>query len=168
MGGKRTGDEGVEEQADETVLRLSDSFDEGHKKDADIEVKVRMLNVNHGRSKELMDKCKPLAEYAWFIEEIRKNRKNHDTEVSVKMAIESMPDSYNIKGFLIGHMKEVAGMLDTEYNEAEVKEMFKEEGRAEERKNTERERKRAENAENRAQKAENRVKELEAKLAAVD
>lgn len=49
------------------------------------------------------------------------------------MAVESMPDDYVIKGFLMGHMKEVEGMLDTEYNEAEVKELFKAEGKAEER-----------------------------------
>ena len=122
---------GMKEQADEVMLRLSDSFDKGHRNEADIEVRVRMLNVNHGRNKELMEKCKPLAEYAWFIEEIRKNRKEHDTEVSVKLAIEAMPDDFVIKGFLIGHMKEIEGMLDTEYNEAEVKELFKEEGREE-------------------------------------
>ena len=63
---------GMKEQADETILKLSDSFDKKHRNEADIEVRVRMLNVNHGRNKELMDKCKPLAEYAWFIEEIRK------------------------------------------------------------------------------------------------
>ena len=79
------------------------------------------------------------SEYAWFIEEIRKNRKEHDTEVSVKLAIEAMPDDFVIKGFLKGHMKEVEGMLDTEYNEAEVKELFKEEGREEGRENRDKE-----------------------------
>ena len=102
---------GLKEQADESILRLSDSFDKGHRNEADIEVRVRMLNVNHGRNKELMDRCKPLAEYAWFIEEIRKNRKGHDTEASVKLAIEAMPDDFVIKGFLIGHMKEGARRL---------------------------------------------------------
>lgn len=123
---------GLKEQRDETILRLSDSFEEKHRNEADIEVRVRMLNVNHGRNKDLMDRCKPLAEYAWFIEKIRKNRKEHDTEASVRLAIEAMADDFVIKGFLIGHMKEVEGMLDTEYNEAEVKELFKEEGRDEE------------------------------------
>ena len=79
---------------------------------------------------------KPLAEYAWFIDEIRKNRKSHDTEVAVKLAIGSMTDDFIIKSFLIGHMKEVEGMLDTEYNEAEVKELFKAEGREEGRDKT--------------------------------
>lgn len=153
---------GPKEQADETILRLSNSFDENHRYVADIEVKVRMLNVNHGRNKGLMDKCKPLAEYAWFIEEIRKNRKEHDIEVSVKKAINLMPDSYIIKNFLIGHMKEVEGMLDTEYNEAEVKELFKEEGRAEERANTDRERKRADEAELKLKEAMKEIERLKA------
>ena len=70
-----------------------------------------MLNVNYGRNKDLMDKCKPLAEYAWFIDEIRNKQKNHDIGNSVKMAVESMPDDYVIKGFLMGHMKEGARRL---------------------------------------------------------
>ena len=94
---------GLKEQSDEMILRLSDSFKEDHRGKADIEVKVRMLNVNYGRNNKLMDKCKPLAEYAWFIDEIRNNRKEHDIEVSVKRVIDLMPDSYIIKNFLIGH-----------------------------------------------------------------
>lgn len=153
---------GRAEKDDEVILRLTDSFDERHRADADIEVRVRMLNINHGRNKELMDKCKPLAEYAWFIGEIRNHLKSHDMFTSVKMAIEAMPGNFVLKGFLRDHLKEVEGMLDREYNEAEIKELFKEEGReegrAEERKNTERERKRAD-------AAEKRIKELEAMLA---
>lgn len=153
---------GRAEKDDEVILRLTDSFDERHRADADIEVRVRMLNINHGRNKELMDKCKPLAEYAWFIGEIRNHLKSHDMFTSVKMAIDAMPGNFVLKGFLRDHLKEVEGMLDREYNEAEIKELFKEEGReegrAEERKNTERERKRAD-------AAEKRIKELEAMLA---
>ena len=39
---------------------------------------------------------------------------------------------------------EVSNMLDTEYNEDEIRELFMEDGRREERKNTEAERQRAE------------------------
>ena len=45
-------------QKDEMVLRLSDSFPEGA--ESDIEVRVRMLNVNYGKNQKLMQACSPL------------------------------------------------------------------------------------------------------------
>ena len=102
---------GKKEQPDEMILKLSDSFPEGS--DADIEVKVRMLNVNVGRNRLLLEACKPLGEYSWLVDEIRRN------------------NSFVIKSFLELHRTEVKGMLLTEYNEAEAMELFREEGRAE-------------------------------------
>ncbi len=57
------------------------------------------------------------------------------------------------------HKAEVEGMLDTEYNEAEVKELFKEEGRAEGLAQG-----MAQGADER-RRLEEKIKELEAKLA---
>ena len=119
---------GLTDKPDEVILRLSDSFDEEHKDEADIEVTVRMLNINHGRNKGLMERCRPLSEYSWFIEEIRNNQEKHDIITSVNMAVKAMPDSFLIKEFLVAHYKEVIGMLDKEYNEAEVKELFMADG----------------------------------------
>ena len=53
---------GVKDADDETILRLSDSFPGGSK--PDIEVTVRMVNINHGRNQELLDACEPLKEYS--------------------------------------------------------------------------------------------------------
>ena len=122
---------GIKDVDDEVLLKLSDSFDEGHRLEADIEVRVRMLNVNRGRNKSLMEKCRPLEEYAWFIERIREGRKKHELEVCVRDAVKAMPEDFLLKKFLTTHMKEVEGMLDREYNEEEVHELFKEEGRKE-------------------------------------
>ena len=111
---------------------LSDSFPEGS--DADIEVKVRMLNVNVGRNTLLLDACKPLGEYSWLVDEIRRNNTTNDEDgmsSAVDRAISDMPDSFVIKSFLELHRTEVKGMLLTEYNEAEAMELFREEGRAE-------------------------------------
>jgi hypothetical protein len=55
-------------------------------------------------------------------------------------------------------------MLDTEYNEAEVKELFMEEGRAEERVNTEREKKRADEAEHERDVEKKRADEMAGQL----
>ncbi len=106
-----------------------------------------------------IENCGPLMEYSWFVDRIRGYQKDDSLEGAMKKAIEEMPNDFRIKRFLYAHMEEIKGMLDTEYNEAEVNEAFKEEGRAEgreegreegrreERVNIERERKRADKAE---------------------
>ena len=145
---------GIEEKEDEVILRLSDSFDESET-EADIEVKVRMLNVNFGRNKAIMQVCKPLEEYAWVINRIRETQKKYKEVVdAVDEVVESIPNDFVIRDLLIRNRAEVYGMLDTEYNEAEIRELFMEDGRREERANTERERIRADEAETRAKEAE--------------
>ena len=119
---------GSTQQPDEQMLLLSDSFPKGS--DADIEVKVRMLNVNYGRNQKLLATCRPLGEYSWLVAEIRNNKsKNEDGAGSaIDQAISTMPDSFVIKPFLVAHRAEVRGMLLTEYNETEQMELFKEDG----------------------------------------
>ena len=126
---------GIAEQPEETILRLSDSFSEGAV--SDIEVTVRMINVNYGNNKELMKACKPLEEYSWLVAEIRKNNETKDkdgTSSAIDKAITAMPDDFLIKPFLEAHRAEVKGMLMEEYNEAEVLELTREEGKEEGRK----------------------------------
>ena len=55
-------------------MTISDSFSSK----SDIEVTVTMINVNYGHNKELMDACKPLEEYAYFIDRVRVYQKNSD------------------------------------------------------------------------------------------
>ena len=123
---------GKPDQPDEVHLKLSDSFPEGSK--SDIEVTVRMLNVNYGRNREILDGCAPLKEYAWLNAEIRRNKENDDEEgisSAIDRAITAMPKDFVLKPFLEAHRAEVKGMLLTEYNEIETMELFKEEGREE-------------------------------------
>ena len=123
---------GTENQPNRKILRLSESFPKGA--DADIEIKVRMLNINAGKNKKLLNACKPLGEYSWLVKEVRKNNTTKDESgmsSAIDKAITAMPDDYLIKPFLVVHRAEVKGMLLTEYNEAEQMELFKEDGRRE-------------------------------------
>ncbi|MCR4815372.1 MAG: hypothetical protein K5879_11170 [Lachnospiraceae bacterium] len=130
---------------DEVILNLRDSFDEKSRDEADVEVRVRMLNVNYGRNRKIMQACKPLEEYAWFIEKVREQRKSiGNVEDAVKETLRIMPHDYVIRSFLLKHRAEIMGILDTEYNEDKIRELFMEDGRREERVNTEIQRKRAE------------------------
>ena len=157
---------GEDDHEDETVLCLSDSFKEEirqnvirrHKEkeeetdeaevsaevedifreaSPDIEVKVRMVNINHGHNREMLSACRPLGEYAWFVAQVRQNlaahrdsEDNESAEVgrSIDQAIDDMPEDFEIKEFITAHRAEVKDMCLTEYNETETMEMLRQEG----------------------------------------
>ncbi len=125
---------GMEEREDD-ILELKDAFltEDGKPAEAesDIQVRVRMININYGKNKELMEACRPLSEYAWFIAEIRRNNQGMDIESAVDSALEAMPEEFGLKKFLVANKAEVKQMCITEYNEAETMEQFREEGREE-------------------------------------
>ena len=162
---------GIAEEPDRKILELKDAFD--GEADADITVKVTMLNINSGKNRELMEACQTLREYAWFIQRIRDNKADGNSiEDAVDKALDSMPENFQIKPLLDANRAEVRQMCITEYDEAWTMEMFREEGRAEgkaegkaeERQNTERERKNAERERQRADAAEAEVQKLRREL----
>ena len=124
---------GTDDKEEDMVLQLKDSFPENLRDGiSDVSVKVRMLNINKGKNKKIMDACKPLAEYAWLIDEIRRNKdKGMDIETAVDLAIDAMPAEYSIRDFLIRNKAEVRNMCITEYNEEETMQMIREESREE-------------------------------------
>ena len=117
---------GTEEQPEEMTLSLSDAFTNG---EPDIEVKVRMLNINYGKNQVLMKACKPLFEYSWLVEMIRRNYRNSkDIEQAVDEVLDEMPDDFVIKKFLLMHRAEVKGMFLTEYDEEKILAQERQEG----------------------------------------
>lgn len=90
-----------------------------------------VLYINYGKNKELMEACRPLADYAWFVEEIRRYNKTMSIETAVDKALDNMSENSMLKKFLIANKAEVKQMCITEYNEAETMEQFRNEGREE-------------------------------------
>ncbi|MGN0376726.1 MAG: hypothetical protein ACI4ED_03740, partial [Suilimivivens sp.] len=58
---------GDKEVPEEQTLRLSEAFENKDQK-ADVELTVRVLNINYGHNLKLMEQCKILEEYAEFVE----------------------------------------------------------------------------------------------------
>ena len=124
---------GTEDQPEEVILRLSDAFKQNGEEaiDFDIEVTVRMLNINYGKNKALMEACKPLMEYSWLVENIRQNNKVlGNIEKAVDKTLDEMPDDFVIQKFLLMNKAEVKGMFLTEYDEKKILEQERQEGRA--------------------------------------
>lgn len=108
---------GTAAQPERKILRLSEAFGG----DGDIEVFVKMLNINYGKNMALMTACEPLNEYAWLVETIRQNQKAmRNLEAAIDAAIEEMPDEFVIKKFLLLNKAEVKGMFLTEYDQEKV------------------------------------------------
>ena len=108
---------GTMSQPERKELRLSEAFCG----EADIEVKVTMLNINYGMNSELMKLCKPLEEYSWLVDTVRRLQKNKkDIEQAVDIAISEMSDDFLIKKFLLANKAEVKGMFLTEWDQEKV------------------------------------------------
>lgn len=119
---------GTDSKQDRIILSLSDSFDKDSQ--PDIEVKVTMININYGHNKDLLNACKPLNEYSWFIDKVR-NSKTSVFEEAIDIALTEMPDDFIIKSFLIANRAEVKRMCITEYDESRTLAEQREEGRIE-------------------------------------
>ena len=120
---------GTDKQPEEKILRLSEAFGAN---DGDIEVIVRMLNVNYGCNMALMETCRVLHDYSEFIYGIRQNQKSGmNLGEAVDASVELMSADSLLKKFLVSHRAEVKGMYLTEYDEEEERKLGREEAREE-------------------------------------
>ena len=151
---------GIKEQPDRTVLRLSDLFEVPTDR-PELELTVTQLNINAGHNRELLSRCRILNEYALFNDKVQRYlRESGDIQKAVPKAIDDCIEEGVLTDFLSREKAEVRAMTIYEFNEEQFIRDLREEGREEERLNTERERKRAE-------KAEARIKQLEEELKAL-
>ena len=140
---------GTDKMPDETVLELKNAFPENIRDRSDVEVRVRMININAGHSNEIMRKSETLREYAWFVETVRtkldslkdifltEEEKKAAMEQAVNEAIDEMPDDYVIKPYIMENRAEVNFMCITEYDEKKTMELFARDAREAQRKKDE-------------------------------
>jgi len=115
---------GTAEQPETEVLKLSDAFGG----EGDIEVKVKMLNINYGKNRKLMEACQPLREYAWLVDRVRQHQfVLQNLEAAVDAAISEMPEGFVIRQLLELHRAGVKKMFLTEYDEEKMKEQERKE-----------------------------------------
>ncbi len=108
---------GSERKEEKIIMKLSDMY-EDRKNEAKLELKVTMLNINYGKNQDILSKCKPLEEYSYFVDEIRKA---HGTGANMAEAVEGaimkLPEDSIIQPLLWANRAEVIDMILEEYNE---------------------------------------------------
>ena len=118
-------------------LHLSDAFMdiEGLELEKDrvsLELVVQVYNINHGHNLEILQKCKTLNNYSFFINKIREYQKTGlALEKSIESAIKYCIGNNILKDFLKSHGSEVIDMSFLEYNYDDHMAVVREEGREE-------------------------------------
>lgn len=122
---------GDREEPEEQILRLSDAFENREHK-GDAELSVRMLNINHGHNKRLMEKCRMLEEYALFVDATKRYVSEvEDRKEALEDAIEYCMENNILKEFLKKYRMEVLGMLLEEFDVEKYERTMREDGRIE-------------------------------------
>ena len=123
---------GVEERPEREVLYLSDSYAKPPGMNSDfhtpaLECRAVVLNINYGKNRELMEKCKPLLDYSQFIFYIRENiRSGYTPQTSVNLAVDRCLKEDVLTDVLKEHRQEVVAMFLDEYDdEIFTKRMYK-------------------------------------------
>lgn len=124
---------GIKEMPEEQILNLSDAFENRGVK-ADVELTVRMLNINHGHNRLLMEKCRMLKEYAEFVAVTREYMyKRKKMNEALAAAVDYCIEHGILEQFLRKNRAEVLGMLLEEFDVEKYERTIRGEGRDEER-----------------------------------
>ncbi|MBQ4563599.1 MAG: hypothetical protein IJA58_03855 [Lachnospiraceae bacterium] len=121
---------GVEEQPERQVLKLSDLYPDvgkeflreayaSNRMFSKLELDVLMININKGKNQELMEQCRLLYEYTVYVERVREYALLYDLETAVTMAVDHCIRDGILADFLRKCRAEVISMSIFEYNEEE-------------------------------------------------
>lgn len=121
---------GVDEQPETRIMRLSDSF-ASQSEEINLELVVTQININPGFHEELKKVCPSLQEYMLYVERVRKYSRLMPLEEAVKKAVRECIKEGILKDFLIKNQAEVVQMSIFEYDEELHNKTLREEGREE-------------------------------------
>lgn len=97
-----------------------------------LECKAKMLNINYGHNKNILEACKRLNDYAYFVAQVNQNlQKGFLLEDAIDIAIDTCIKQGALVDILQKCRSEVFNMILTEYNEKKHLKNTREEGRQE-------------------------------------
>ncbi len=118
---------GTEAHEDVEEFKLSDAFGGD---DSCLELKATMYNINFGHNKKLMEQCKALSDYAYFISRIRyyNTEKSYSIEQAVDTACMECIKKDILRNFLLKNRSEVMDMFMIDYHPSLLRKMDREDG----------------------------------------
>lgn len=123
---------GKQKMDEEGELRLSDAFVK-KQEIPNLEVIVKVKNINMGNSRELFEKCRSMRDYMIFVDKVRRYSQEQPLEDAVERTIRECMEEDVMADFLKRNRAEVVKMCLYEYDEERQREFDREEGRDAER-----------------------------------
>ena len=111
-------------------MRLSDAFVK-KQENPNLEVIVKVKNINLGNSRKLFDKCRPMRDYMIFVDKVRRYSQEQTLEDAVERTIWECIEEDVMANFLKRNRAEVVKMCLYEYDEERQREFDREEGKME-------------------------------------
>lgn len=110
---------GERKQPERKIISLRSAFDENYTiANQFLDFKAVMLNINYGYNQELMDRCRPLKEYAIFVDTIRKYLKTENKPaIAAKKAVEECIEHGILKNILLKEKGVIENMITICYDE---------------------------------------------------
>ncbi len=119
---------GIEDLPERSVMRLSDAYEHmDDPEDIALDLKVQVININYGKNASLMEKSPTLAQYAIFVDTVRKYEKDYEHMEAVELAISECIEKGVLADFLKKNKAEVLRMCLFEYDqEKHLKDTYEE------------------------------------------
>lgn len=115
-------------------LKLSEAF-QIREDEPELELRVRILNINDGFNEELKKQCKALGEYMQYVDKVRTYVRELSIDDAVDRAVDECIEQNVLREFLLRNKAEVRRMSIYEYNEEDtrraIREYEREQGRIE-------------------------------------
>lgn len=116
---------GETEQEAETILRLSHSFQQKTDK-PELELMVRVLNINLDKKQEVLEACQLLKEYMLLVNKIRRYTDEYkDIDQAVEQAVTECIEENILADFLRKNRAEAIEMCIFEYDDKREKELIR-------------------------------------------
>ena len=119
---------GQEAAPAENIMKLSDAYLE--KTDTPmLELIVKVININLPVNHQILEKCKPLYEYSWFVQRLREYLfKEKNLDKAITQTIRDCEKEGIMVDFVRRHGSEAVNMLFTQWNFEDALEVRYEEG----------------------------------------
>ena len=108
---------GEQEQPEKYDMKLSDAF-EKKTDNLELELVCKVYNINFGKNKELLERCRVLKEYMIFVDYVRKYHEEQgydELEKAINKAIDRCIEEGVLANFLMENRAEVVKVTQLDY-----------------------------------------------------